>query len=228
MKTLSAAVVVLSALLLPGASSALADDRDQVLNRVEFQVQVQREVPNEITRAVMVVERENIDPTVLARDINSVMSTALDTARGVSEVRVSTGNYRTWAVQKDQRILRWRASQELILESADPAALHSLLGRLQQQQMLLRSLDYQVSRARMAQLEDELTAEALKAFRERAELIQASLDATGYDIVQLRIDHSGAPQRPLRMMAMAEAATVVGEPGTGQITASVYSVIQLK
>lgn len=222
------ALLVLSASSLLPTVPAVAGEPD-MLNRVEFHVQIQREVPNDVARAVLVVERENIDPAMLAREVNTVMSGALAIARDAKGVRVSTGNYQTWPVQKDQRILRWRATQEMIVESSDSAALHSLLGALQQQQMLLRSLNYQVSDSRMAALEAELTAEALRAFRERAEVIRESLEAAGYDIVQLRIDHSsGAPQKIMRaMVAMAEDA-VAGEPGTGQITANVHSVIQLK
>lgn len=230
MKRLSIAFLILSAsALLTTAPARAAESEREIPNRIEFQVQVQREVPNDIARAVMVVEKENVDPAMLAREVNTIMNGALARARETSGIRVSTGNYQTWPIQKDQRIQRWRATQELILESAEPAALHSLLGSLQQQQLLLRSLSYQVSDARRAALEDELTAEALKAFRARAELIQKSLGAAGYDIVQLRVDHGGAaPLKVMRaMVAMAEDA-VAGEAGTGQITASVYSVIRLK
>lgn len=220
----------MSLLLFLSPVASAGDHKPELLERVEFSVQVQREVPSEVARAVMVVERENVDPAILAREVNTAMGAALDTARGATNVQLRTGNYRTWPVQERQRILRWRASQELILETEDATALHELLGRLQQQQMLLRSLDYRVSPERMASVEAELTTAALGAFRERAELIRDGLGAGGYDIVHLRIDRDGsAPPMMMRAMAMAEdAAVVAGEPGTQRVTATVHSIIRLR
>lgn len=233
MSRLSALVSTLSiSLLLFLSPVANAGDHEpELLDRVEFSVQIQREVPSEVARAVMVVERENVDPATLAREINATMGAALDTAREAASIRIRTGNYRTWPVQERQRILRWRATQELILETEDATALHELLGRLQQQQMLLRSLDYRVSAERMASVEAELTTAALGAFRERAELIRDGLGAGGYDIVHLRIDRDGSAPPPMMMRAMAmaeDAAVVAGEPGTQRVTATVHSVIRLR
>lgn len=223
-------ILSISLLLLLSPVASAADHEQEPLDRVEFSIQVQREVPNETARAVMVVERENVDSATLAREINATMGAALDTARAAANVRVRSGNYRTWPVQERQRILRWRASQELILEAEDTSALHELLGRLQQQQMLLRSLDYRVSAERMASVEAELTTAALGAFRERAELIRDALGAGGYDIVHLRLDRDGtSPPMMMRAMAMAEdASAVAGEPGTQRVTATVHSVIRLR
>ncbi|MDX9739915.1 MAG: SIMPL domain-containing protein [Gammaproteobacteria bacterium] len=220
----------LSLLLFLSPVANTSEHEPELLDRVEFSVQVQREVPSEVARAVMVVERENVDPATLAREINGAMGAALDIARGQGNIQIRTGNYRTWPVHERQRILRWRSAQELILETEDATALHELLGRLQQQQMLLRSLDYRVSAERMASVEAELTTAALGAFRERAELIRDSLGAGGYDIVHLRIDRDGsAPPMMMRAMAMTEdAVAVAGEPGTQRVTATVHSVIRMK
>jgi predicted secreted protein len=221
-------VLLLLSLPLPPAV-ALADDDDE-LHRVSFSVQVGRETQNDLASAVMAVEKENADPAALAQDVNRTMAAALKQAKAQSGVTVRSGNYRSYPVQQDGRIVRWHAEQELILESGDAAKLHGLLGALQEK-LLLRGLNYTVSPEQSSKLEEGLTADALDAFKARATLIAERLGAKGYDIVQLNLDGAAQPPMPMmRTMAMrAEAALpVAGEPGTSRITSGVQAVIRLK
>lgn len=214
--------------LLP--SAALADE-GEMLHRVEFNVQVGREAQNDLATAVMAVEKENADPAQLAQEINKTMAEALKQAKGQAGVRVRSGNYRSYPVQEERRIVGWRAEQELILESGDATALHRLVGTLQNK-LLLRSIAYTVSPERSAQLEDGLTADALDAFKARAASIAERLGAKGYDIVQLRLDGAMPPPMPIMMRAMAmkedASLAVAGEPGTSRLTSGVQAIIRLK
>src|SRR5690606_2888863 len=135
--------VALLAMSIALCAPAWASD-DEPLNRVEFRVQVDREVANDTVTAVLAVERENADPARLAEDVNQTMARALREARGTEGVRVRSGNYRTWAVQEQRRIVRWRAEQELILESGEPEVVHRLIGVLQER-LVLRTMAYTVS-----------------------------------------------------------------------------------
>ena len=142
-----------------------------------------------------------------------------------------SGNYQTFPIYGERRVTRWRAEQELILESRDADAIHRLLGALQDC-LLLRSLGYTVSPEKNRELETGLVEDALGAFKARADLIVAGLGAAGYDIVHLRLDGNGSPPAPLYVaraaMAMKEDSIVAGEPGTSQLSAGVYAVIQLR
>ena len=226
--------LLLLAFLFPPAI-ALADEEEE-LHRVEFSVQVGREAQNDLARAVMAVDRENVDPAQLARDVNRIMAGALQDARKQTEVRVRSGNYRTYpvydqrATHDQRRIVRWRAEQELILESENAEALHQLLGALQDR-LLLRSMGYSVSPEQGRQLDEGLTVEALEAFKARAELIVKQLGAAGYDIVRLHIGGGAQPPMPMMMartMAMEDAAAVAGEPGTSRVGTGVHAVIRLR
>jgi len=203
---------------------------EEPLNRVEFRVQVEREVANDTVTAVLAVERENVDPGRLAEDVNRSMARALREARDTDGVRVRSGNYRTWAVQEQRRIVRWRAEQELILESAEPEAVHRLIGVLQER-LVLRTMGYSVSPEGARKVEDALTSEALAAFRARAGLIAEGLGASGFEIVRLQFDGGGLPPPMPMMMSRAvamEDAPVAGEPGTSRLVTGVNAVIRLK
>lgn len=220
---------LLSALVFLGA--ARAAEPDAALDRVEFQTQAAREVDNDFTRVVLAVEKENADPARLADEINRAMDWALKAARAEAGVRSRSGAYHTFPVYDQQRIVRWRAAQELILESEQNTTLNGLVGRLQER-LQVRSMTFGVSEQQRARIEQALTQEALDNFRERAQAIAQRLGASGYDIVRLQLqDDAGMPPMPVQSMARmlkTEDAAVASEAGTSRLSVGVYAVIQLR
>lgn len=225
-------VLLIPLLMLVLASGpALAND-DVELNRVEFQVQVDREVGNDLARAMLVVEGENHDPARLAAEINRTMAWALEQAKGVTTVQSRSADYRSFPVYDQRRITQWRASQELVLESTDIEALNTLIGRLQQR-LQVRSMAFLVSPERRREVLAALDGEAIDEFRRRAGLIAERLGAGAYDIVQLQISDDGgrlAPPSPLlaRTLAVAEDMPVASEPGTSRLGIGIHALIRLR
>jgi predicted secreted protein len=210
---------------------AAADEGDSY-NRVSFGVDSLREVENDWATAVIGVTHEDSDPARLADRINQDMQWGLGLAKSESAVRVRTGGYRTHPISdpKQNRLRRWRGSQELVLEGSDPKALSALLGRLQEK-LQLQSLRFSVSPERRRAVEGEIIEEALSAFRARADRVRAKLGAKTYELVDLRIDTGGGhrPPPPMRAMAMTESAAAPPalEAGTSQLTARVHATIEL-
>jgi predicted secreted protein len=215
-----------------GLNAAWADETATTLDQIEFQTQAAREVDNDQMQVVLAAEKENTDPARLADEINRAMDWALQQARAQSGVRSRSGAYHTYPVYDQQRIVRWRATQELILEGGQTAALNGLVGRLQDR-LQVRAMNFTVSEQRQGQIEKELTGEALDNFRQRAQAIAERLGAAGYDIVRLQLqDNAGAPPpTPMpvmeRMLKAADTA-VASEAGTSRLTVGVYAVIRLR
>lgn len=210
-------------------TTARADDPEPALGRIEFQTQAMREVDNDLMQVVLAVEKENTDPARLADEINRTMGWALQQTRAQAGVHSRSGGYHTFPVYDQQRIVRWRAVQELILESEQDAVLNNLIGRLQDR-MQVRTMSFNVSERQRAQIEHELNGEALDNFKERAQAIAERLGASGYDIVRLQLQDSPvAPPMPMmaRMLKTVEAP-VASEAGTSHLTVGVYAVIQLR
>lgn len=218
-------------LLLAPAAGAFAAEGGETLNRVEFQVRAEREATNDLSQATLVAEHEHADPARLAAEINRTMAWALERVRATDGVRARSGSYRTWPIYDQRRITRWRASQELMLESAQSERLNTLVGSLQER-LQVRDMRFTVSPEQQRRLEESLTAEALDRFRQRAGALAERLGASGYDIVRLQVHEDGGshpPPMPMaRMMSMAEDAAVVTEPGTTRIGVSVHAVIRLR
>lgn len=223
-------ILIMTLLLLAPVGGASASDGVEGLNRIEFQVRAEREAANDLSQATLVAEYEHTDPARLAAEINRTMAWALERVRAAEDVRARSGSYRTWPIYDQRRITRWRASQELTLESAQPERLNTLIGGLQER-LQVRDMRFTVSPEQQRKLEESLTGEALDRFRQRAGALAERLGARGYDIVRLQVLDDGGRPPPMpmaRMMAMAEDVAVASEPGTSRIGVTVHAVIQLR
>lgn len=195
---------------------------------VSLEAQASREVENDELVAVLALELTGADPAALAATLNRRMAQALELAASFPSVKARSGNYQTFPRYREGGVPDgWQISQELRLESSDFAAATRLVGRLQET-LVVRSMAVRLSRAARRAAEDALLAEAIGAFRERAELVRQAMQASGYRIRTLGLGTSGGtpPPRPLEMRAMAAAAAV--EPGLSVVTVTASGTIELR
>jgi predicted secreted protein len=232
--TLRATLAGLSSAWLLAAPGALAIENATPMRRVEFGVQTSREIANDWVRAVVGATDEDENAAKLADRVNQAMAWALERARARTGVSAKSGGYSTYPVDDPRKGKRrfWRASQDLLLECADPRVMSELLGELQSR-VQLRSIDFTVSPAQRRKVEDELIDEALAAFQARAERVRQRLGSHGYEIVQISINSSGvAPPVPMLRAAMAtesaEMAPPALEAGTSELVGSVTGSIELE
>ncbi len=224
--------VVPAVLALSCAVAGTAGGEEQEAgNRVSFQVEAAREVPNDWVHAMMGIQAEDADPAALADRVNQAMRWGLERAKADARVKVRSGGYQTHPVHEQGRLRRWRATQDLILESADAEAVMALIGELQSR-LQVRALEFRVSEVQRRRVEEELVEEALAAFRQRAELVRRSLEASRYAIDSISIDTgAGPPPRPLAragMMAEAVVSPPAIEPGASRVSVRVHGTIALE
>ena len=221
------ALAALLAASLVACAHGQAPQREAVRDVVSFAAQASREVQNDELVAVMAVELHGPDPAALAEAVNQRMARALKRAAAYPSVKARSGNYQTFPRYREGgRTDGWQISQELRLESGDFLAATRLVGELQKE-LVVRSMALRVSPEARRAAEDALIAEAIGAFRARAELVRAAMNAAGYTIREVSIGPAGeAPPRPLEMRAMA--APVALEAGVTRVTVSAAGSIQLR
>jgi predicted secreted protein len=193
---------VVLVLAIAGAAAAQPFPADPK-NRVSFAVESSREVANDWVTAVVGTSDEDSDAARLADRVNQTMSWALGVAKQAKGVTVKSGGYSTHPVyNKESKIARWAASQDLILEGSDVEAVSELVGKLQSK-LLLRGISFSVAPETRRKHEDALIGEVLTAFSERAKRVSAGLGARDYEIVSVAIQTPGGGG-PVPMVARAE------------------------
>jgi predicted secreted protein len=200
---------------------AAASDKDVIEDQVSFQVEVERDVENDRALATLSVTAEDRDPARLAQQINEKMGWALDQLKGLAAIQSRSGSYQTYPVYDERKIVRWRGTQELQLESGDIDRLARFIGTLQER-LQVQSMQFLVSAAKRRDVESTLTEEALAAFQQRAEVIRKSLGASGYRLMDVSVHTGGLrPPVPLRAEAMSVSRAPVASPAVEQGTSSV-------
>jgi predicted secreted protein len=216
-------------------NTASAQTLPQPRNHVSFNVAAEREVANDWTTGLIGTTASGSDPAELASRINKQMAAALALAKQAKGVKVTSGAYNTYPEYGDgNRIIRWQASQDLILESKDVDAVAKLLGKLQGQGLLLRSISFSVARETQRKLEEELIAEAIAAFRARAALVAKSFGKASYGLISVNVGGGGyQPPMPMmrgkmEMMSADAAVAPSFEGGTSHVRMDVNGTIELE
>jgi predicted secreted protein len=223
--------LIVLATLVAGINIAFAND-DLRYNQVRLQSQQTEAVSNDTMHVTMNSYAEMQDPAKLAAKINSDMEWALQQAKQVQGVKISSGSYQTWPITRKEVTTGWRGQQDLVMESADTETLSRLVGELQGR-LQIKSMNFTVSDEKRAAVENRLIGAALDAFKQRAGIIGDNLKASGFRIVEINVNSS--TQRPpmLRQAMMSsmskEASNAVAvESGESDVSVTVNGTIELQ
>lgn len=198
---------------------------------VELSADASRRAPNDLASAGAFHEASGTDTAALAREVNVVITKALETARAYPDVSTRSSAVSTFPVYgKDGRnIEAWRLRSELHLESRNLSALSELLGKLQET-LAISSLVLQPAPETRDATSDLAVTDAIRAFEARATSVSATLGKT-YRIRNLAINYGGSRQPifpPMRAVAMAsDMAPMPIESGETDVSVSVSGTIEL-
>lgn len=225
--------VLLVSALLAATSAVQARDNDGPRNRIDFQTEVAQILPNDLMRATLSIELSDRNPGQLARALTQAMNDGLAKGRNFTTVKLASGNQQSWPIYSEkQKLEGWRGRAELMLESKDFKAAGELLSQLQER-LQLQGLNFVVSDETRLAAEKKLTADAISAFREKAESVRSAWGAKSYSLVQMNLSSGGGggyPRPPMvMMMKMAEAAPAADiAGGDSRVTVNVSGSIELK
>lgn len=210
-------VLVLAALLssLPLASSLAADEPQPpadvtVLHLTE---QAERQVPRDELQLTLRIETTAKTPREAEAEANRKMAAALEETKKVAAVKAETPAMNVFEIRETNKPPVWKASETLELRSKDFDAALALLGKLEDQGLLVSALNFRVSPEALKGVEDSLTAEALKRLRARAETVAADLGLAVDHVRTISVGNPGEPgPRPLMTFTGARAAAAMAPP----------------
>ena len=201
-------------------------------NSVELQAEAQREVANDLLNATLYVEASDANAAQLADTLNRAGNAALKAAAEFKAVRARTGANQTYPVyDRSQKLTGWRGRAEIRLDSRDFQAAAGLIAKLQAT-MQLGSISFSLAQDTREKLENDLIAEAINAFRTRADIARQALAGKAYRIRRIAINTGGGSVQPRPMFRMAasaaaEVATPQLEGGLSTVTVSVSGAVEV-
>jgi predicted secreted protein len=209
-------------------------ERDAAMTILHLTETAERVVKRDRLRVELRVEATGSDPARLQAEVNRRMTMALERAKAVASVTVETGGYIVYEDASKSGAARWRGSQSLALTGRDFAPLLQLTGELQGDGLLASGMSFALARETMRAAEDEMTAEALRRLRERAERVAGEMGLTVLRLRDLRVGNADGgrgpgpvPMRAMTTMAGAPAPPPVAEAGEAIVRLSVEADILL-
>ena len=199
-------------LLLPlAATPALADDPPRTKLRLSESAEIAVR-PDEL-HATLAAEARAGTAAAAQAAVNRAMATALERARAIPGMVVSTGGYQVWRTsERNAPSQVWQASQSLELTIKDPAPLLDLVGTLQGQGLAVRQLGYRVSRDLYRRTREQATEEAVKGLAARAERMAGLLGLAFDRFSSVELDGTRPPTPVFRAMAAPMAASAAPPP----------------
>ena len=231
----SSGLLYLSALYLLAMASVASAEQEVLFDRYSISAGASGEVANDLLSADMAVEHEDRDSATLANRVNADMAWALEKVRQYPSIKATSGNYSTWPKhdRKQGHIIGWRSSQVLKLESDDFPAVRKAIRDLQER-LQIRGMRLSPKGATRQSREDDLIAEALNSFRQRASLVQSTMGASSFRIINVDINTNARHQSPV-MRTYAESSSLskaANEPaiaaGSSEVEVVVTGFIQLQ
>ena len=202
----------LALLALPFATPVLANEASKSAvqnNIVSFNAEVEKEVSRDLLQVTLFYQAEGTDLTALNKTISEKLGNALSVAKKESAVEIKN-HFRNTSVRYNNQGKQsgWVDRVELVLESKDFQAISKVIGELDGV-MVVESTNALVSSEKLMSLENELTQTVLDKFKNKAALIQNSLNMKSYQILDLdvsSVNESGFGARPYMLRAVGKSS----------------------
>lgn len=235
LKHFALVLLPLSMALAANAETKSADETEK--NVISFSTEVTKDMDYDVMEVTLFVKEENKNLKELNQTINQKVNAALEVLKKQSAVEVKK-NTRSTQVRYDSKGKQsgWIERADLVLESKDFVVLSQVISDLNDT-FAITDVVQKLSKEASVKFEDEMIKSALAQFQHKAQLIQTSLNAKGYEVVNLNLDsRNEMPYFDRRMMPVAkmnsfssEAADEVNldNNGKAELKASVSAQIKL-
>lgn len=189
-----------------------------------------RQIPRDRLRAQLRVDATGASARQVQAEINKRMASATERAHAVAGVKIETGGYSVYEDRSANAAARWHGSQTLSLTGSDFAQVLALAGDLQGDGLATSAMVFELAPETARAAQDDLTTEALRRLRQRAERIAADLQMTVLRLSSVHVGNVGGnqPQFPVMMRAMASGVSPqakmpdpVAEGGDARVEVSV-------
>lgn len=183
-----------------------------------------REVTHDRVAVTLYASHEAPQPGPAQAQVSDQLNPVLERLKGRKNLEVQSAGYRTDPVWMDSRIVAWRARGAIRITGAPSGDFDRLVGELAGT-LNVESVTPFLSREAREAVEQALIAEAVAAFRAKAQAASQALGYRGWTVRAVSVTDSGPGRpEPIPRMAMARAAPTESAPmpiAEGRTTVSV-------
>ena len=208
----------------------------QPAHELSFSTSASMEVTRDVLTVSLQVMRDGADANAVQSALKQVLDTALNEARKQADpvgMQVRTEGFNlSPRYGREGKPNGWTGTAGLVLEGKDIARVATTAGKLSG--MNIVGTGYSLSRELRERNEAELTAQAIKKFRARADDMARQFGYSGYQLRAVSVQASdgdfggGRPQIMARMSAaQADSAPLPTEAGKGLLSATVEGSVTL-
>lgn len=200
--------------------------------QASLSAEASKEVQQDTVSITLVKELSDPSQAEVVKALGEALDSVMSDARAQAKVQARSGNYRVWPHNDEKgTITNWRGRAEIVLKSNDFAAASELAAKLSDR-MPIAGMVFSVAPETRSKHEQELLAEAAKAFKDRAQALTEAFGFESYTIKSVDLGGMGVPSNPApRMMAMVasadESVRVPLEPGTEIVSVTMQGSIFL-
>ncbi len=195
------------------------------------------EVDQDTLIANLRVEKQLSDPKELQQEINMMMKQAVEEAKKIEGLTITTEQYYVHQYQRDNKQL-WQGNQGLSIKSQKADDVLELSGRLQDMGFLMNGLNYQLSPEKYEEIRESLLEGSIKKLMARAKRVGSAIDKPNVDLWELNVDAAPTPNYPqpvmmargmaMESMGKSAMAPPVAEAGKSTVSMSVSAKMILK
>ncbi|OOF41717.1 hypothetical protein BKK47_00355 [Rodentibacter mrazii] len=201
-------------LALPFSTSVLAENAvTRQTNIVSFNTEAEKSIERDLLNVRLFYQVDGKDLADLNKTISERLNKAVGIVQKQSAVEIK-GNSRNTSVRynnegynNEGKKTGWIARADLVLESKDFQALSEVLNSLDGI-LAIEDVNATISPEKLISVESELTQAVIEKFKNKATLIQHSLQMNNYRILNLDISsvNESAPIRPYASPREAKVA----------------------
>ncbi|MEA0970439.1 DUF541 domain-containing protein [Candidatus Megaera venefica] len=198
------------------------------------------EVPEDLLVANLHYEFDGITAKEVQNQINATMTKALEKAKMLKDVKVSTQQYSVYKYEyvvnkNDERKTKWKGSQGVIISGKTIDNILKLVGELQEIGLAVDGLSYTISNDTREEIRDSLMELAVEKLMKKSKRVAKALGKDMIKVVSINVDADTSRPYPVMQYAMRmgsvakdEMNSPVAEPGQSQISMTVSATIMIK
>lgn len=205
--------LILATMILAGMTVTSIAQAKQIYNKINFVSSVSTSVQQDMMSATLFYQEKGADLKLVNQRVANALNNAIAKAKVFKDIQISDTSRSTYISNTDKKdgVTEWVDRVSFDIKSSNFTDMAALISQLNGQ-MAVQNMHFGVSPEVKEKVEHILTKELLAKVKEKADLIEQSLSAKSYKIIDIHLGTVGdARPHPVYMLRSADVGQSDGE-----------------